>query len=221
MIQDIFLRWIATVLFVLSAVVCVHAIATGRRSWTQVAGVALQLIMSIAMLVMVWPWGATLPTAGPLVFFLLAGFWFLAVGFSDADHRVINGYHALKMFAMSWMYAVMNGGWLAGQAGTAQGAHHMTSPHTNMPDMDMPGMDMSGMDMSSPSNGYPGWIEAVNWFWTIVFAIATVWWLYRSRGPHKHELPKHELSQPRNDILDAFRQAMMAVGMAITYGTML
>ncbi|MEE6138769.1 DUF5134 domain-containing protein [Mycobacterium sp. 050128] len=211
MIQDIFLRWIATVLFVLSAAECVHAITTGRRSWIQVAGVVLQLIMSIAMLVMVWPWGATLPTAGPLVFFLLAGFWFLAVGVSDADHRVVNGYHALKMFAMSWMYAVMNGGWLAGQAGAAQGTHHMTSPHTSMPDMDMP-----DMDMSSSSNGYPGWIEAVNWFWTIGFAIATLWWLYRSRVPHKHGL-----SQPRNDILDALRQAMMAVGMAITFGTML
>lgn len=116
MIQDIFLRWIVTALFVLSAAECLSTSATGHRTWTAVVGRLLQVIMSIAMAVMAWPWGTTLPTIGPLVFFILAAIWFVAIG-CTRSHDVINGYHALEMLAMSWMYAVMNGNLLPGQGG--------------------------------------------------------------------------------------------------------
>jgi Domain of unknown function (DUF5134) len=89
-IQDIFLRWIVTALFVLSAAECLLAIATGRRTWAHVVDSLLHFIMSVAMLVMAWPSGATLPTIGPLVFFLLATVWFVALGFTDVGHRVVN-----------------------------------------------------------------------------------------------------------------------------------
>jgi len=49
-------------------------------------GSLLHLIMSVAMVVMAWPWGATLPTIGPLVFFLLATVWFVVLGFTDVGH---------------------------------------------------------------------------------------------------------------------------------------
>jgi hypothetical protein len=117
MIQDIFLRWIVTALFVLSAAECLFAIATGGQTWSAVVGRLLQVIMSVAMTVMVWPWGATLSTSGPLVFFLLAAVWFVAVGFTEDNRSVVNGYQALEMLAMSWMYAVMNGSLLPGQGG--------------------------------------------------------------------------------------------------------
>lgn len=210
MIQDIFLRWIVTALFVLSAAECLFAIATGRRTWTHVVGILLQFVMSIAMLVMAWPWGATLPTIGPLVFFLLAAVWFVTVGFTDAGHRVVNGYHALKMLAMSWMYAVMNGT-LLGVGGAAHGTHGMTWPHTSMP-----GKDMPDIDTSSSGGGCSAWIDAIDWLGTIGFAIAALWWLYRYSA-----LRKAEPTQPRHRFLAAPRQAMMAAGMAIMFGVLL
>jgi hypothetical protein len=117
MIQDIFLRWTVTALFVLSAAECLAAIAAGRRTWIPVVDRLLQVIMSVAMVVMAWPWGMTLPTIGPLVFFILAAVWFVAIGCAHS-HGVVSGYHALEMLAMSWMYAVMNGNLLPGQGGS-------------------------------------------------------------------------------------------------------
>ena len=211
MIQDIFLRWIVTALFVLSAAECLLAIATGRRTWAHVVGSLLHLIMSVAMVVMAWPWGATLPTIGPLVFFLLATVWFVVLGFTDVGHRVVNCYHALMMLAMSWMYAVMNGNLLPGQGGTA---HAVRAPDTTMPGMDMPGMDMS--DTSSSGGGNPAWVDAINWLSTIGFAIASLWWLYRY-----FTLRKAEPTQPWHRFLGAARQAMMAAGMGIMFAVML
>jgi hypothetical protein len=221
MIQDLFLRWIVTALFVLSAAECVFAIATGRLTWTRIVSRLLHFIMSIAMVAMAWPWGAALPTTGPMVFFLLAAIWFVAVGLTGVGHRILNGYHALMMLAMAWMYAVMNGNLLPGQGGTAHGAHDMTSPHARMPGMDMPGMDIPDMDMSdmdawSSGGGYPVWIGAINWAGTVGFAIAAFWWLYRFFA-----LRNAGSKQPSYRILWIARQAMMAGGMAIMFGVML
>ena len=215
MVQDIFLRWIVTALFVLSAAECLFEIAfetaNGRRTGTRVVGILLHFIMSVAMVVMAWPWGATLPTTGPLVFFLLAAVWFVAAGVIDADHRVVDAYHALMMSAMSWMYAVMNGDLLPGRVGTVHGM-----PDTNMPGMDMPGMDMAGTDASSSGGGYPAWMGAVNWICTIGFAIAALWWVYRYFA-----LRKAAPTEPWHRFLGAARQALMAAGMAIMFGVLL
>jgi hypothetical protein len=211
MIQDIFLRWIVAALFVLSAAEYLFAITTGPRMWTQVVGHLLHFTMSVAMAVMAWPRGATLPTTGPMVFFLLAAVWFVAVGFTGVGHRVANGYHALMMLAMAWMYAVMNGNLLPGPAGTGHGPHDMTSPH-----MSMPGVDMTGMDASSSGGGDPAWIDALNWLCTTGFAIAALWWLYRYFAQRKAEP-----TQPSHRFLGVASQAMMATGMAIMFGAML
>jgi Domain of unknown function (DUF5134) len=215
-IQDIFLRWIVTALFVLSAAECVFAIATARLTWTQIVSRLLHFIMSVAMVAMAWPWGGALPTTGPMVFFLLAAVWFVAVGLAGVGHRILNGYHALMMLAMAWMYAVMNGRLLPGQGGTAHGAHNVTSPATGMPDMDMPGKDMPDMATSSSGGGYPVWIGAIIWADTIGFAIATLWWLYRFFA-----LRNAASKQPSYRFLWIARQAMMAAGMAIMFGVIL
>ena len=216
MIHDIVLRWIVTALFVLSAAECVFAIATARLAWTQIVSRLLHFIMSVAMVVMAWPWGATLPTTGPLVLFLLATVWFVAVGLTCVGHAILNGYHALMMLAMAWMYAVMNGSLLLRQGGIVHGAHDVTSPDTRMPGMDMPSMDMSGMGAPSSSGGYPAWIDAINCAGTIGFAIAASWWLYRFFA-----LRKAGSKQPSYRFLWIARQAMMAAGMAIMFGVML
>lgn len=210
MIQDLFLRWIVTGLFVVSAAECVFALATGHRVWTHMVGHVLHLVMAVAMAVMAWPKGAALPTVAPMVFFLLATAWFVIAGFAGAGGRLIDGYHALMMFAMAWMYAVMNGGLLPGQ----QMAHHDAGP-TSPAAASMPGMDMSGSDMHGSAMVYPGWIAAIDWFWTIGFAVATLWWIKRYFVERQADpsLPSHRH-------FGVACQAMMAAGMAIMFGVM-
>jgi hypothetical protein len=214
-IQDLTLRWVVTLLFVLSAAECMYAIATGHRRWPSVVSYSLHAIMAVAMAVMAWPWGADLPTVGPMVFFLIATVWFVAIAPSGAaaGHRIVTVYHALMMLAMAWMYAVMNGRLLPGQSsGSASGATAHHGGHA--------GMDMSGMGTAhhaaSSGPGYPAWIATLNWVCAIGFAIAAVFWLYRYLGAR--------ISNSSGDPvlhLGMLSQAMMAAGMAIMFGVML
>lgn len=210
MIQDLVLRWIVTALFVLSAAECLFGIAVAHRARAHVVGHLLHFTMSVAMAVMAWPWGAALPTTGPMVFFLLAAVWFVAVAITGAGHRIVNGYHTLMMLAMAWMYATMNNNLLPGRGGTPP-AHQMPSPHT-----DMPGMDMNAVDASPAQGGYPVWVGALNGLCTIVFATASLWWIYRYVA-----LRKATRTEPWHRSLDVACQAMMAAGMAIMFGVML
>ena len=208
MIPDLFLRWIVTALFVLSAAECVYAIATGHRAWTHVISHSLHFVMSVAMVVMAWPRGMTLPITGPLLFFVAAALWFVAQMLVHSGHRGINAYHAAMMLAMVWMYDVMSGSLEpvpsegTGQAG---GGHH------SMPGM--PGMEMPGA--SADLTGYPPFVSGLNWLCVAGFAVAVVWWLYRYFVERKAEP-----SQPSHRFLGTIAQAMMAAGMAITFGAM-
>ncbi|BBZ34945.1 DUF5134 domain-containing protein [Mycolicibacterium confluentis] len=192
MIADLSLRWVVTILFSLSALECGYAVAISHRRPAAVVGHSLHLVMAVAMAVMAWPRGAELPTTGPMVFFAAAAAWFLTVVLRSGGSwaRLVNAYHAVMMLAMAWMYAVMNGSILPGQA--AQHAHHEHA-HT-----------------------YPTWIAAINWFWTLGFAVAAVGWTYgyfasRQRTPGR-------MSFVHFGILC---QAMIAAGMAIMFGVML
>jgi Domain of unknown function (DUF5134) len=214
MIHDLLLRWIVTALFVLSAAEYIYAITTGRRVCTHVVTQLLHFVMAVAMAVMAWPRGATLPTTGPIAFFLLATVWFVIVMFVQAAHRGINAYHASMMLAMAWMYAVMSGGLLPtpadGAGGGASVGHHGSSS-ASMPGMNMP-------DMSAPTQtGEPLFIIGLNWLCTIGFAVATVWWLYRYYFVARKASP----TQPSHRFLGTIAQAMMAAGMAIMFGVML
>jgi uncharacterized protein DUF5134 len=208
MIQDLPLRWVVTALFVLSAAECVYAIATGRRLWTHAVGHSLHFVMAVAMAVMAWPWGAALPTKGPMVFFLLATVWFGGLVLAQSGHRGINSYHASMMLAMAWMYAVMSGSLLpAPSGGKGTGAHPSAMP--GMPGMEMPGAPAEGI-------GEPPFVTGLNWLCTVGFALAALWWLYRYFVERKAEP-----TQPTHRFLGTASQAMMAAGMAITFGVML
>ena len=89
MIDDLFLRWVVTALFVLSAAECVYAITAGRRQWAHTIGHLLHFVMAVVMAVMAWPRGAALPTTAPMVFFLLATIWFVVIALIQSGHRII------------------------------------------------------------------------------------------------------------------------------------
>ncbi|NTY58532.1 DUF5134 domain-containing protein [Mycolicibacterium sphagni] len=223
MIGDLPLRWFVTILFVLAAAECLYALAVGNRRPATVVSQLLHVVMAVAMAVMAWPWGAALPTVAPMVFFLLATGWFVAVTASPlgAGHRIAGGYHALMMLAMAWMYAVMNGRLLPGQesyavdAGSAQSG---ASGHAGHAGMNMPGMDMSGTDAPTTDGsggGYPAYIDTLNWVCTVGFAIAAVCWLYRYLAVRMDRTPGGGVP------LGCLCQSMMAAGMAIMFGVML
>ena len=221
MIQDLTLRWIVTLLFVVSAAECVYSLAAGRRSVTSIVGHSLHAIMAVAMAVMAWPSGAALPTRAPMVFFAAAAIWFAVIAVRDAAHRWGNGYHALMMLAMAWMYAAMGG---------------LPLRRTDSSDMDMSGMDGPPADGGHAGHGghsghgghaghsgagasasaTPEWVGVLNWVCAVGFAIATVFWIYRYIAARLRGSV-----EPSGQQFGILSQAMMAAGMAIMFGVML
>lgn len=192
----------------------VYVLAAQRERWICTVERLLHLVMSAAMVVMAWPAGMKLSTLGPMVLFLAAAVWFVLVAahvFSGAASRLTNGYHAIMMAAVAWLYAVMNGG-LPGQPG--QAPNHLPS---RSPGMEMPGMDMSVPEMPW-SAVQPGWIAALNWVAAVGFASVAVYWLYRyfaERKTNPVRRPAHLAD------LGPLYQAFMATGMAIMFGVLL
>lgn len=209
MIADPLLRWVVTALFVASAVECVYAVVTGTRERTRVVGQVLHFAMAVAMAAMAWPAGMSLPTTGPMIFFLFATAWFVVMMLTESGHRGVNAYHALMMLAMAWMYAVMSGS-LAARPPDGQDASPSMGGHHGMPGMDMPAGSDSAAALTNPP-----FVVALNWIWTVGFAIAALWWLYRYFVQRKAEP-----SQPTHRFLGSAAQVMMAVGMAVMFGVM-
>lgn len=167
--------------------------------------------MCAAMVAMAWPVGMELPTLGPMVFFLAAAVWFVLVAahvfFGNADRLLTNGYHAIMMATVAWLYAAMSGGPL-GQRGHSPD-HIMSSSQ---------GMEMPGMDISVPEIAEPGWITTLNWIAAVGFASAAVYWLYRYFAQRKTNPVLHTA---RLGEWGTLCQAFMASGMAIMFGVML
>jgi hypothetical protein len=165
--------------------------------------------MVIAMAVMAWPRGADLPATGPLLFFLLAAAWFIALTLGRPGHRRANAYHAGMMLAMAWMYAVMNGGLLRASSDVASaGAHHGS--------VSMPGMNMPVTVAAPVATGTPPVLTGLNWFFTIAFAVAgACWllWLFVRRGTEPFPSSRVQFG--------IAAQVMMAAGMTIMFAVML
>jgi hypothetical protein len=213
-IDDLALRWIVTALFAAGIAGYAYIIAAQPIRWTCTVNHLLHLTMSAAMIVMAWPAGMSLPTAAPMAFFFLAAVWFvLAPGrvSSGIADRLINSYHAVKMTAMAWMYAVMSGR-LPGQ--TYHPTDHTVAASSGM---HMAGMDMSGHE-TPWSAAEPAWITTVNAFASVGFSVAALYWLYRYFDERRSEPVARGARLAR---LAPLCQAFMAAGAAIMFGAML
>lgn len=220
MIADLTLRWVVTLLFVATAVEAVVSLGVSRHHRAAVVGHGFHLLMAVAMAVMAWPRGATLPTTAPMVVFLCATVWFVAVAAVVAvtsAERVVNGYYAVVMFAMAWMYAVMNGATLPGHdvggadAGSA-GGHSGHAGHAGHGG----GQQVVASPDPSAAPTVPDYIPVMNWVWIVVFAAATLYWLNRyffarPGGTNRPALQRFSL----------LSQAAMAAGMSVMYAVML
>jgi hypothetical protein len=210
LIGDLALRWTVTVLFGASFAGHLYGLVAQRERWVCTIERLLHIVMCAAMVVMAWPVGMKLPTLGPMVFFLAAAVWFVLVAahvFSGDDGRLTNGYHAVMMAAVAWLYSVMSGGPLDGRTHSPE--HNMTSPS---------GMNMPGMDMSAPETAQPGWVTAVDWIAAVGFATAAVYWLYWYFAQRKTN-PGLQTARLRDWGTQC--HAFMASGMAIMFGVLL
>jgi hypothetical protein len=102
------------------------------------------------------------------------------------------------------------------------GAEHHMPPNMEMPDMapnmEMPDMDMPGTNAHASDN-LPGWVDAGNWIWTVIFVVAAVvlgYGLVAQRGGSR----RRRARSWRRTVSSAV-QVMMAAGMAIMFGTLL
>jgi len=212
MIADLALRWLVTGLSLLSGTGFLLLI--DRRSWISALSHGWHVAMAVAMAVMAWPQGLQLPVTPPEVFFLVGGLWFVMTAVVAARRlaqRVVCGYGAATMFAMSWMYAV-HGQLEPGHASVAD-PHHGAGHHHMVP-----GAEMTATDVHAVGD-WPGWIDAGNGIWTAVFVVAAVawgYWFVTHRGARRRR---------RSGIwrlsLGSAVQATMAAAMAIMFGTTL
>ena len=209
MIDDLLLRGVVTALFVATAVMFAIASWVHRRTVAYVVSGALHIVMAVAMIAMAWPQGAALPTTGPMVFFLLAAVYFVVVVFAQAGHRLANAYHAAMMLAMAWMYAVMSGGLAPAPAeGSVPAGGHGGHHHG--------GHAMPDVDIASPNSATPPFVTALNWVFTIGFAVAAVVWLYVYFASRRGEP-----ARPTTWFFGIAGQVTMAAGMAIMFAVML
>ncbi len=165
------LRWIVTALFGVSIATYVYLLVAQRDRSTSTVNHVIHLAMAAAMILMAWRIGMGVPAIGPMIFFVLAGAWFVRGAgqtSSAVNVRLTNSYYAVMTAAMVWMYAVMSG---------AVGGQTTHLPSDSLA-MNMPGMEMPGHEMSRAPAG-PGWITTVDWIAALGFAVVALYWSCR------------------------------------------
>jgi hypothetical protein len=214
LIGDLALRWIVVTLFGISIAAYVHILVAQHGRWTSTINHLLHLTMSAAMILMVWRVGQNLPVVGPLTFCLLAGAWFVRVAIrvsATSGERLTNGYYAVMVAAMAWMYASMHGslpGYSCPSPGHAESASRV---------MNMSGMEMSTQGMP-PSVPGPEWITTVNWIATLGFAVVAVYWPYHYFTNRRANPVPHATQLARVELL---HQTTTAAGAALMFAMML
>lgn len=212
---DLALRWIVTVLFGASIATYVYVLVAQRGRWTNTVNHLLHLAMSAAMILMAWGVGMNLPTVGPMIFFLLAGVWFAratARMSTPTSDRLANGYYAVMMAAMAWMFALMNGS-LPGHIG-----HLSDHAQSGSLAMNMSGMEMSAHEMSQTPPPRAEWITAVNWIAALGFAVVALYWVCRYVAGRRSNPVPHAVQLAR---LEPLYQACTAAGTALMFGALL
>lgn len=222
MIADVALRWVVTVLFALSISQFIYSMATHRMRWVGVVGHVLHIVMSVAMIVMAWPFSMDWPMVGPMIFFGAAAVWFLVAATmfaAETPERIAHGYHAAMMAAMAWMYAVMDGGILPGTS-SGSGGHDMHTMSFAMSSTNLAHphpADMGDMDVHTTQ---PGYAPAINAILAIGFLVAGVCWLYLYFSRRRVAGDALERASASLTHTGELAQVFMAAGMAIMFFTM-
>ena len=185
MLSSLTLSLLFSVVFVVtggySLVRLAELVATGDTGGGRVAE-SSHLLMSIAMIVMIWVPGGGPSSAGGVVMIIVFGAFMVVFGarlFAPAagPSRAAPGHHVIMNAAMVWMVAAMP--WIMGTDGAATGADSDGHDHSTM--SAMPGM--GGAGHGSLVAGTPGWVTAVSGVFVVVLAAAAVMWAVRVVRP--------------------------------------
>ncbi|MEA5362920.1 DUF5134 domain-containing protein [Amycolatopsis sp., V23-08] len=197
------LRWILTILFVLTGAFCAYR-CVRQGSVPERVGDVLHVVMCVAMVAMAWPVGMGIARLPQTVVFGLAAAWFAGVaatGASHADHggRRAAVYHVVMMAAMAWMVFVMPRamGGMSGGGGT----------------MDMPGHPGMSMPAGPAGGGSPVDVTIVALVLLVVFVVAGLVFLARA-------IDEARASGPPLRSLGRGADGVMALGMGLMLLTM-
>ncbi|KIA62511.1 DUF5134 domain-containing protein [Nocardia vulneris] len=182
MITDPFVRWAVSVGFLATAVFwATRAAARSTTVPVRITGL-LHVVMSLAMLAMVWSRLPQVSTVVGMTFFAVAAAVFVVLLVARREHRLEHGYHALMMATMVWMYAVMDSSIVGGTSVTsAEGSMNMGGGVT----MSMP----ATMSMHLPS--WAGNLDLAIGLGYLV--LAAIWVAHTYRRSTVHDLTHRRL----------------------------
>lgn len=209
-------QWILSAIFALTFMYAVIRILRSRGVGNRVA-YALHALMSIAMVVMVWPWGSQAFLVPQIVVFTAATGWFVVMGLTrstpghgdDAaetaghhDGKRTLFYHGAMMAAMAFMAAGMTtmGSMPSSPSGGSMGS--------------MPGMDMSGGG-GGTGMSLPLWVTLTSSLCAIGFGIASLYFLGSALAAATGDDRRSPLARSRT--ARAWWNLLMAVGMAALF----
>jgi hypothetical protein len=211
---DVTLRWVVTMLFGASIATYVYILVARRGRWTSTVNHLLHLVMSLAMILMAWGVGMSLPTVGPMIFFLLAGVWFAGAAgrmSTATGDRLTNGYYAVMMAAMAWMFVAMNGK-LPSRLGHSSDHAQSAAAAIDMSATDVPAHEMS------PAEPAAEWIVNVNTIAALGFAVVALYWACRYLAKRRvNVVPQTR----RLAHFEPLYQACTAAGTALMFGALL
>jgi hypothetical protein len=152
----------------------------------------LHLLMGVAMVVMIWPWGRVVPAPVWVAVFTLSTGWFAARALLSTGRRLVLGFFATTMGAMVWMGATIPA---------------EASAHGHAGSGGMPGMPTGSLP-------YAAWISAVLGGYLV---LAAIWWVLR--GLRIGGLASAEV-EPRPLSWSALCHGLMSAGMGLALLTM-
>ncbi|MFJ4655898.1 DUF5134 domain-containing protein [Nocardia sp. NPDC088792] len=204
---------VLAVMFSVMALFYGYRLVTVRERGEQVAE-ALRIVMCAAMVAMLGPWNAGVPTTLGIAVFTAAALFFVYRALFTTpragrhEHPRVD---AVKMLAMVWMYVAMSP--VATRPVTASADSSMTG----MGGMDgmggMSGMNMPGMGTASDSVPVPVWSATFSILVAVTVFGLGVWW-------HVRPAVRDRLSTAAGDrmlLLDDAVAALMTTGMAAAF----
>ena len=190
------LRWVLTAAFgVTSAfhlVRCLRPAVVRRPVGAAWVSETLHLLMGVAMVAMIWPWGDVVPALVWVAVFTASTGWFVARARRSAGRRAVLGFFATSTAIMVWMGASM-----PAQASATTGAA-----------MGMAGPGMDGM--AAGRLGAAAWISGLLGGYLLV---AAFWWFFR--GLRLGHLRTASRAATRPPSWGSMCHGLMSVGMGL------
>jgi hypothetical protein len=110
------LRWSLTVVFAIATAFHLTRVTRPAATAEERVSEALHLLMGASMIVMIWPWGAAVPSTWWISGFALSTGWFTAHAVRPAADRAAPVFFATAAATMVWMSAAPKGHHMAGMA---------------------------------------------------------------------------------------------------------